>query len=118
MEISLFNIQSENQLFTDLRHLIEDARSRVASTVNAGITMLYWHIGQRINCEILGNQRAEYGKQIVATLARQLKQVYGKGYEEKSLRRMMQFANLFRDPKLCRQCLHNYHGLISWKFCC
>ena len=84
MDISLSNIQSENQLFTDLRHLIEDARSRVASVANAGITMLYWHIGERINREILGNQRAEYGKQIVATLARQLKQEYGKGYEEKN----------------------------------
>ncbi len=59
-------------MFTDLRHLIEDARWRVASVANAGITMLYWHIGERINREILGNQRAEYGKQIVATLARQL----------------------------------------------
>ena len=100
MEISLSNIQSENQLFTDLKHLIEDARSRVASVANAGITMLYWHIGERINREILGNQRAEYGKQIVATLARQLKQEFGKGYEEKSLRRMMQFANLFPDPNI------------------
>lgn len=101
MEISLFNIQSENQLFTDLRHLIEDARSRVASTVNAGITMLYWHIGQRINCEILGNQRAEYGKQIVSTVSTQLQREYGGAeFSTRNLRRMIQFANLFPDPKI------------------
>ena len=57
--------------------------------------MLYWHIGERINREVLENQRAEYGKQIVATLARQLKEEFGKGYDEKSLRRMMQFAATF-----------------------
>ena len=100
MEIIKSNIQSEDQLFSDLRCLIEDAKSRVASVANTGITMLYWHIGERINREVLGNQRAEYGKQIVATLARQLKHEYGKGYEEKSLRRMMQFASLFPDPKI------------------
>lgn len=100
MEISKLNIQSEQQLVADLRHLIEEAKSRVASVANAGITMLYWHLGDRINREILGNQRAEYGKQIVATLARQLKQEYGKGYDEKSLRRMMQFATLFPNPEI------------------
>ena len=41
-------------------------------------TMMYWHIGERINREVLGNQRAEYGKQIVAHVARQLKEEYGK----------------------------------------
>ena len=33
-------------------------------------TMMYWHIGERINREVLDNQRAEYGKQIVASVAR------------------------------------------------
>ena len=34
--------------------------------------MMYWHIGECINREVLDNQRAEYGKQIVATVSRQL----------------------------------------------
>lgn len=101
MEISKSNTQSEDQLFIDLRHLIEDAKTKVASVANAGITMLYWHIGERINREILGNQRAEYGKQIVATLARQLKHEYGGSeFSIRNLRRMMQFASLFRDPQI------------------
>jgi hypothetical protein len=36
------------------------------------LTMMYWHIGERINREVLDNQRAEYGKQIVATVSQQL----------------------------------------------
>lgn len=61
-----------NSLIGDLRQIIEQARSRVAVTVNSELTMMYWHIGERINREVLDNQRAEYGKQIVAPLARLL----------------------------------------------
>ena len=58
-------------LIEDLRQIIEQARGQVAATANYAQTMMYWHIGERINREVLGNQRAEYGKQIVATLSRQ-----------------------------------------------
>ncbi len=59
-------------LIQDLRQIIEQARGRVAATANYELTMMYWHIGERINREVLDNQRAEYGKQIVATVSRQL----------------------------------------------
>lgn len=100
MEISIQNMNSESNLVADIKLLINDAKQRVATVANAAITMLYWHIGERINRDVLGNQRAEYGKQIVATLARQLKEEFGKGYDEKSLRRMMQFASLFPDSQI------------------
>ena len=87
----------QESLITDLRTLINEARNKVALIVNTEITLLYWHIGKRINEEVLGNQRAEYGKQIVSTVSRQLTEEYGKGFNEKSLRRMMQFAELFPD---------------------
>lgn len=87
----------QESLITDLRTLINEARNKVALIVNTEITLLYWHIGKRINEEVLGNQRAEYGKQIVSTVSRQLIEEYGKGFNEKNLRRMMQFAELFPD---------------------
>ncbi len=59
-------------LIQDLRQIIEQARGHVAATANYELTMMYWHIGERINREVLDNQRAEYGKQIVATVSRQL----------------------------------------------
>ena len=66
--------------------------------------MMYWHIGERINREVLGNQRAEYGKQIVATVSRQLQEEYDiKGFDEKNVRRMMQFAQEFPDSKIVSQ---------------
>ncbi len=62
--------------------------------------MLYWHIGKRINDEILRNERAEYGKQIVSALAHQLTLEYGKGWGEKQLRQCIQFASVFPDEQI------------------
>ena len=60
---------------------------------------------------MLDNQRAEYGKQIVAQVARQLQEEYGsKGFDEKSIRRMMQFANLFADEQIVAQAARK----LSW----
>lgn len=64
-------------LMNDLRQIIDEARIHVASTANYELTMMYWHIGERINRDVLGNERAEYGKQIVTTMSRQLQNIYG-----------------------------------------
>ena len=88
-------------LLSDLRQIIDGARSRVAVAVNSELTLMYWHIGERINREVLGNQRAEYGKQIILQVATQLQSIYGaKGFDEKSIRRMMQFAAIFPDLQI------------------
>ena len=88
-------------LLTDLRQIIDSARNKVASTANYELTMMYWHIGERINRDVLANQRAEYGKQIVATVAQQLQALYGnRGFEPRSIRRMMQFASNFPDLQI------------------
>jgi DUF1016 N-terminal domain len=89
----------EDTLLRDVRGLIEDARSAVASTVNAGLTMLYWQVGRRIRQEILKEERAEYGAAIVVTLSRQLQQEFGNRFSEKSLRRMMQFYEVFSEEE-------------------
>jgi predicted nuclease of restriction endonuclease-like (RecB) superfamily len=84
-------------LLAELRDLIESARQHVAQTANATLTMLYWHVGQRIRREVLKDQRAEYGAQIIATLSRQLMQDYGKGFNVSALTRMVKFAEAFPD---------------------
>jgi uncharacterized protein (UPF0335 family) len=89
-------IVSAKSLIQDIRKIIEQARGHVASTANYTLSMMYWHIGERVNAEVLKNKRAEYGKKIVASLSRQLREEYGaKGFDEKSIRRMMQFAQEF-----------------------
>ena len=92
---------SGQSLIQDLRQIIEQARGHVAATANYELTMMYWHIGERINREVLDNQRAEYGKQIVATVSQQLQEEYGeKGFEKSSITRMMKFAKLFPDKQI------------------
>ena len=103
--------QDTQSLMEDLRQIINQARGHVAATANYELTMMYWHIGERINRDVLGSQRAEYGKQIVAQVARQLQKEYGKkGFDDKSIRRMMQFANLFADEQIVAQAARQ----LSW----
>jgi len=83
------------QLVRDIRQLIDSSRAQLATTVNSALTLLYWHIGRRIQVEVLQGQRAEYGEQIVATLARQLETDYGRGFSSKNLRHMLRFASSF-----------------------
>ncbi|RUL84042.1 DUF1016 family protein [Tautonia sociabilis] len=60
----------EAKLLTDLRGMIQRTRSGVAQAVNSAQVLLYWEIGRRIHKEILGQERAEYGEQIVSTVSR------------------------------------------------
>lgn len=83
----------DETLVADLRRLIEEARQRVAMTVNAELTILYWRVGARIHAEVLNSERANYGKQIVLTLSARLTADYGKGFDRSNLFRMLQFAS-------------------------
>ncbi len=93
-------LQSINNLFSEVRRLIEYTRQAVAVTVNSNITILYWNVGNCINKEILGNKRAEYGKEVVKTLSLKLTEEYGKGWSEKQLRHCLRFAETFPDKEI------------------
>lgn len=88
------------KLFEDIRGLINSARTHVARTVNTSLVMLYWHIGDRIRKDILKEERAEYGEQIVAALSQQLTLEYGEGYSIPSLSRMMSFTEKYPNKQI------------------
>lgn len=92
--------QNIHNLFSEIRHLIEEARQTVAVAVNAATTILYWNIGRRVNNEILENKRAEYGKEVVKTLSQELTQEFGKGWSEQHLRHCLRFAETFPDKEI------------------
>ena len=93
-------LPEDNQLVSDIKQLIEGTRQMVSQAVNSGLTLLYWRIGKRINDDLLANARAEYGKQIVVLVAQRLKSDYGRSFDEKNLRRMIQFAETFPDADI------------------
>ena len=95
---------------SEIKTLIEQSKRNVALAINSEITALYWHVGNRINSEILQNERAEYGKQIVQSLSAQLEQEYGKGWGEKQLRQCMQFALVYPDKEI----VYALRRQLSW----
>jgi predicted nuclease of restriction endonuclease-like (RecB) superfamily len=97
-------------LVNDIRQMIEETRSTVATAFNAGLTILYWNIGKRIHEEILKGERAEYGQEIVASLGRELVAEYGNGFSDKNLRRMIQFSEVFPEEEIVVTLLQQ----LSW----
>ena len=95
--LAISNEPNEQFLFSELAQMIEQSQQQAFIAVNSTLTQLFWRVGNRINQEILQHKRAEYGKQIVPTVSAQLVAQYGRNYEEKNLRRMLQFAEQFPD---------------------
>ena len=88
-------IAPDQALLTELSQLIVQSQQQVVSQANSTLTMLFWHIGNRINKEILQNKRADYGKRIVPTVSAQLEERFGRNFTEKNVRRMIKFAEHF-----------------------
>lgn len=90
----------KNKLFVSIKELIEESKQQLVVSVNSTITALYWKIGYSIKTEVLKSERADYGKQIVQTLAKQLENEFGKGWSEKQIRHCVQFATVFENEQI------------------
>jgi len=88
--------QENNQLFQAIRAFVWDARERVFRTANSALLESYWQNGQLIvEEEQNGKLRAEYGKEVLKTLAFQLTLEFGKGLDERNLNNMRAFYKAF-----------------------
>ena len=83
------------KLYQDITDLIQKSRKTVAIEVNSTVVVLYWAIGKRINSEVLGDERAEYGNQVVNAISHELTTKFGRGYSRAALFRMMRFSKLY-----------------------
>ena len=92
-------IENKN-LVVELKSLIASTKEQVAISVNSSLTLMYWQIGFKINEDILKNSRAEYGKEIIATVSQQLVEEFGSGFSSKNIRHMMRFNEIFNDIKI------------------
>jgi predicted nuclease of restriction endonuclease-like (RecB) superfamily len=99
-DVAVLPARKPTVLLADVRELIVQAREGVARAVDSGLTVLYWNVGQRIRREVLREKRAEYGQRIVSALGTQLEGEFGRGFGEKNLRRMIQFAEAFPDEEI------------------
>ncbi len=97
-------------LVADLKALIQDARQRAARRVNAELSLLYWQVGLRIRTEILAEERAAYGQQIVRGLAQKLNSEFGSGWSKRQLDYCLRFAEICPDPNI----VHTLCAQLSW----
>ena len=93
-------ISKNNNLFADIKALIEQSKQQIAVVVNSTISMLYWEVGSRINIDILQSKRAAYGQEILKQLSTKLTEQFGKGWSEKHLRHCLRFAETFPDVQI------------------
>ncbi len=97
-------------LFINIKELIEETKARVTVTVNSSLTLMYWHIGKQIDEEILKSERAEYGKEVVVTLSKQLTLEYGRGYSKRNLLNMVKFFKIFNNKAI----VQTLSAQLSW----
>jgi predicted nuclease of restriction endonuclease-like (RecB) superfamily len=95
VENKIEKVEKTEDIFNRISGLIEQARKRVATTINEEMVLLYWNIGKVIKEEIIKSKRAEYGKQIVPALSGELTSKYGKGFSVQNLWYMVQLYNEF-----------------------
>ncbi len=88
----------KQSLYTDIRQVIDRAKSQVALSVNVALTEMYWHIGNKINTEILNSSRADYGRRVVKELSQRLAEDYGDNtFSEKNIYRMIRLSSVYQD---------------------
>ncbi|MBM4348819.1 MAG: DUF1016 domain-containing protein [Deltaproteobacteria bacterium] len=90
----------DNDLFARIIAILEQARSNVVRAVNSNTVVAYWLIGREIVQDLQqGEQRAEYGEQVIEDLSSRLTKRYGRGFSVPNLRNFRQFYVMFQDRK-------------------
>ena len=89
-------LSASNHLFAEIREVLVAARRTAYKAVNFAMVTAYWNVGRLIvEDEQKGHIRAEYGKAILADLSKRLTDEFGKGFDERELRRIRQFYLVF-----------------------
>ena len=92
--------KQEKNMFNDVCGIIDNARRRVAVYVNSEICLTKWYVGKRIKEDVLYNQRAEYGKQIVKNLATKLTDKYGSGWDVRNIFHCIRCAEALSEDEI------------------
>lgn len=90
----------QEKLYRDISHLIEKTQRETLQKISQTGVLLYWHIGQRINFDILKLDRAGYGEQIIEQLANKLQIKFGTGFGRRVIYRCVQFSKIFNEEKI------------------
>lgn len=101
-----------NSMVLEIRELLENARKNVAQQVNTQLLTTYWNIGRIIVEYEQQNQiRADYGKQTLRELSKELTREFGKGFSRSNLQNM-------RASYLAYEKCQTVSGKLSWSHYC
>ena len=115
MEQLPIEYRNSGKLLDDAKLIIETARAVAYRSVNVALVQRNWLLGKRIaEEELKGANRAEYGTYIIDTLAVQLTEEYGAGFDRRSLYMFLQFFKRF---PIVDSLSPQSGGLLSWKRC-
>jgi predicted nuclease of restriction endonuclease-like (RecB) superfamily len=96
---------------TDIKTILEQARGKARSAVNAAMVEAYWLMGQRIvQEEQQGDSRATYGQRLLENLSKELSASFGKGFSYANLRNFRQFYLTYPDQAIC----YTVCSKLSW----
>ena len=107
---------SNDKFLSDIRNIIDTARTQAVRSVDFCRVQMYWHMGKRIfEEEQQGKERADYGTYLIKNLAKQLEPEYGSGFSVRQLERSRQFYRLYPIASTVRSQLNwsQYKMLIS-----
>ena len=86
---------------SEIKQLVQQARYASARSVNAIMTATYWEIGRQIvKVEQKGQKRADYGKQLIEKLSKDLTKSYGKGFGFRNLDNFRKFYLVYKKQKI------------------
>ena len=105
-------IKYNKQMIEDIKQIIINSRKKTIYQVNNTMLDAYWNIGKIIvENEQKGNIKAEYGKQIIKELSKELRKTLGKGFSISNLFNMRRFY-------LTYQKFQTVSGKLSWSHYC
>ncbi len=104
------------QFVTDIRQIINDARTNAVRSVDFCRVQMYWHLGKRIlEEEQQGKARADYGTYLIRNLAKAIEPEYGSGFGVRQLEQARQFYRIYPIANTLRSQLNwsQYRRLIQ-----
>lgn len=110
---SIIKYSKTDNVFTDICSIIESARDYAFHSVNIALVERNWLIGYRIaEEELKGQDRANYGTEIIKKLAKELTKEYGKGFDSRNLYYFLNFYKTF--PNILNTVCSKSKDLLSW----
>lgn len=108
----IIKYQNTDNVLKDVCSIIESARNYAYQSVNVALVERNWFIGYRIaEEELKGENRANYGTEILKKLSKELKKEYGKGFELRNLYYFLQFYKTF--PNILHS-MNAKSNILSW----